>query len=190
MDKNQNALPTLADMPAEQAADLAALQAGAAEQGAAILAAEEANAPPAVDLAGEISGLLLAFVAMAKPILPSLSRIYTEETAGAAGGAIASLCNKHGWMTGGLLDGYGEEVAAAVVLIPLTISTVQGVKADIAENNRREEFYRLKKQADLRQHMNIAHNLDGKTETVTNAEAQIEPEPELTKHQPNEVAIF
>lgn len=151
-------------MPAEQMADLAALQAGAQEQVDAAAVIEQANAPEVPDLAGEIAGLVFAFTMMAKPFLPSLARIYTEDATNAAAGAVASVCNKHGWLQGGLMGDFAEEVAAAVILLPLAMATAQGVKADIAENSRREEFIKLKKQADLRQHMNIAHNLDGKTE--------------------------
>lgn len=147
----------------QMAADLAELAAGVAEQAQQVAEVEQASQPAPPDLAGEITGLVLAFVGIAKPILPSLGRVYTEETTAAAAGAVAAVCSKHGWLQGGVMGDYGEEVAAAVVLVPLCIATVQGVKGDIAENKRKEEYIRMKKQADLRQHMNIAHNLDGNT---------------------------
>lgn len=119
------------ELPAEQAAELAALEAQAGPvEGQAGRVAEPAA--PAVDLAAEIKALTLAFVGMAAPILPSLPTIYTEETTAAAAGAVAAVCNKHGWMQGGLMGDYGEEIAAAVVLLPLALATYRGVSGDIA----------------------------------------------------------
>jgi len=126
------------EMPPEQAADFAALQAaarvGAVEEGQAQGQVEEVK----IDLATEIKSLTLAFVAMAAPILPSLKRIYTEETTEQAAAAVAAVCEKHGWAPGGLMGEWGVEIGAAVVLLPLAFATVQGVKTDIANNKEAE----------------------------------------------------
>lgn len=123
-------------MSDEQAADFAALSMAAAagpdpmrEQQEQQQAQQQAGA---VDLAGEIAGLVLAFAAVARPILPCLADIYTPEVAQQAAGAVAAVCVKRGWLSGGLVGDYGEEVAAAVVLVPLGVATWQGVRRDIA----------------------------------------------------------
>ena len=152
-----------APMSPEQMADLNALQSGAMV-GEVGPGAEPAPEVPAVDLATEISSLVLAFVAIAKPMLPSLGTIYTEEATGSAAEVVAALCHKHGWAEDGLMGDYGEEIAAAIVLLPLGFATVQGVKKDLGDLKRKNDYIEMRKDADLRQHMNIAHNLDGKTE--------------------------
>ena len=123
----------------EQAADLQRLQQAATEGQAAPLAEGQEEPAPAVDLAGELSALTLAFVAMASPLLPSLAVIYTPDTTQAAASAVAAVCEKHGWLQDGIAQGYGEEVAAAVVLVPLAIATAQGVKHDLAELERKNK---------------------------------------------------
>lgn len=118
---------------AEQAADLAALEAaaGAQAEAAAVAQAQEVQTT-AGKLAGEISGLLTAAVAMAGPLFPSIVPLYTPQTIGAASNAVAAVCVKHGWMAGGFAGQWAEEIAAAVVVLPLAYATVQAVKADLA----------------------------------------------------------
>jgi hypothetical protein len=117
----------------EQAADLAALTAAAtdtaaapATQGAAGAPAQEAN------LAADISGLIAMLVATLAPAFPSLKKIYTPDVTGAAGGAIAAVCKKHGWMQGGMFGEWGEEIACLAIVGPLAVTTVAGIKGDIA----------------------------------------------------------
>ena len=117
---------------AEQVADLAALQAMAGpipgqEEGAD---AQEAATVP--DLAGEIAGIVQAAVGMLAPMFPSLPGIYTPEATQAAAAATAAVCDKHGWMQGGLMGRWGEEIACVAIVGPLAFSTYHGVKADIA----------------------------------------------------------
>lgn len=119
-------------LSAEQAADLAALQAAASAEPVAPGAPEAVPEVARPELADEIRALLLTFVSLAGPVLPSLPRIYTEETAGTAAAAIATVCRKHGWLADGMMGDWGEEIAAAVVLLPLGFATVQGVRADLA----------------------------------------------------------
>jgi hypothetical protein len=167
------------EMSPEQAADLAALKMAAGGEAAPVAEVEAAPEGPQLDQ--EIAGLVLAFVAIAKPILPSLSEIYTEETTGQAAAVVANLCRKHGWLQGGIMGDYAEEVAAAVVLLPLGVATHNGIKSDIEARRLRDQYLRQKKQADLTQHMNIAHNLDGKTEPVSDGAA---PDASLQGWQP------
>lgn len=122
----------LAALSAEQAADLAHLQAAAAEEDIeGMNQAQEIS--PVEQLAAEISGIVLAVTAALSPALPSLKRIYTPETTKAAGEAIARVCEKHGWLSDGLMGNWGEEIAAAVILVPLAVTTYQGVQGDIAK---------------------------------------------------------
>lgn len=89
------------------------------------------EAPP-VDIAGEIAGLVKIAVGILTPVLPSLGEIYTEQTIGACAGAIAGVCNKHGWMQGGVMGKWGEEIAAGAILLPIAYATYNGVKGDLA----------------------------------------------------------
>lgn len=127
-------------MAPEQAAELAALQAaaGGGYEGQLQQQEQQQAMGERERLAGEIAGLVLAFVSIAKPILPSLETIYTPEATGTAAAAVAGVCVKHGWLAGGLLGDWGEEIAAAVVLVPMALATAQGIKADIAAKKKPE----------------------------------------------------
>lgn len=123
---------------AEQAADLAALQAEA-DAAPRPPGEPEPEAPPAPpDLAAEIAGALLIASKMLAPMFPSLGTIYTEESTGAAGAAVAGVCDKYGWLQGGMVGQWGPEIACLVVVGPLAMATVKGVQADNAERRRRE----------------------------------------------------
>ena len=109
---------------AEAAGDVAAAQ------------AEAAPAAPQVDpvaaLAAEISGLAQGIVAMLTPALPSLATIYTPPAVGAAAHALAAVCVKHGWLAGGVMGEYQEEIMALMICGPLALATAGGVRADLA----------------------------------------------------------
>lgn len=118
----------------EQAADLAALESIASAEGnAAALVQQTQTVDERGKLAMELAGITQTFVAMASPVLPSLAKIYTAETVEAATQAAAAVCVKHGWLQGGVFDGYGEEITAAIVLGPLAFATYHGVRGDIAK---------------------------------------------------------
>jgi hypothetical protein len=124
---------TAADLDAAQVAELAQLQAEAAADPTAALppGAEPEPAPPSVDLAAELSGLIQTVTAVLSPALPSLAGIYTADACQKAGAAIAAVCNKRGWLQNGVLGGYGEELAALAIVGPMAIATYQGVQADL-----------------------------------------------------------
>jgi len=127
------AASTASPASTEQAADLAQLQAMA---GAEPPPPADPNAPPEplpVDLATEISQALTIISTILSPALPSLRDIYTPEATGAAGQAIAGVCNKHGWLAGGFLGQWGEELACLVVVGPLAVATYRGVSADLVK---------------------------------------------------------
>lgn len=123
----------------EQAADLAALEAAAGGQ--AQPAGQVATVQPEQQgptLQEEIAGLMGMVVAVLSPMLPSLRTIYTPEAINAASGAVGALCEKRGWLGGGLMGKYGEEIACVAVVGPLAYATYQGVRADLAEHAKRK----------------------------------------------------
>jgi hypothetical protein len=121
----------------EQAADLAALQAMAGDEPPAPGTPGAPDGLPVVDLATEISQGIAIAVAILSPMLPSLRDVYTDATTGAAGAAIAAVCNKHGWLQGGVLGRWGEEIACLAVVGPLAVATYKGVTGDLAELRRK-----------------------------------------------------
>lgn len=122
--------PVMSD---DQAAHLAALTAAAAEDGEQQQATEEAQAQDfTVALSDEIAGIAGALLAALSPAFPSLKTIYTEQTTKAAAGALAAVCQKHGWLQGGLMGEYAEEITALMICGPLALATARGIKADIA----------------------------------------------------------
>lgn len=117
---------------AEQAADFAALQAAANEASAGPPVAGDVAAVPNLDLATELEGLIKVAVATLAPMFPSLRETYTPEVTTAAASAIAAVCNKHGWMQGGMFGEWGEEIACAAIVGPLALTTYQGISHDMA----------------------------------------------------------
>lgn len=115
---------------AEQAADLAALQTMAAGEPAGQL--QTVTEPEGPTLQEELAAAMGMAVAMLAPMFPSLRGIYTPETMGAASGAIAAVCEKHGWMQDGFMGQYGPEIACIAIVGPLGFATYQGVRGDLA----------------------------------------------------------
>lgn len=123
-------------LSAEQAAERARLAAEAeAEQPS--LEGETIQAQP-VDLASELASYGKIIVTILGKPLPSIAELYTDDVLSTVSAAVAGVCNKHGWLQNGL-GPYGEEIAAAALLIPLGIATAQGVKKDIAAAKSRIE---------------------------------------------------
>lgn len=150
---------------AEQAADLAALEAAAAQQAPAPGAPGETvqEAPP--NLADELSAMIKIAVATLKPALPSLEEIYTPEATGAASAAIAGVCQKHGWLNGGLMGKWGEEIACLAIVGPLAFATYQGVNKDLAAAKAKAE---KKKPEALTNQISQAPGPESKTVTFGN----------------------
>jgi hypothetical protein len=119
-------------MNPEQAADFAALQAMSDQGGLPGQPGQEPAAPER-DLSAEIAALMTIAVTTLGPALPSLKEIYTEPAIQTAAGVTAALCDKHGWMQGGVMGKYGEEIAALAVLGPLAYATYNGVAGDLAK---------------------------------------------------------
>jgi hypothetical protein len=126
-------------LSSEQGADLAALMKSAGEGAPAPGEPETAPEPIRPDLQTEIAGLLKVAVATLGPLFPSIKDIYTDQTIGAASGAVAAVCEKRGWLQGGLMGEWAEEITALAVVGPLAFATYQGVKADIAAREPKKE---------------------------------------------------
>lgn len=118
-----------APMAEDQAAEFAALQASALGENAA---PAEAETPIDISLAGELAGIAGALLAAVGPMFPSVKALYTEEVTKGAAAAIAAVCVKHGWLSGGLMGEYAEEITALMICGPLAIATSQAVKVDLA----------------------------------------------------------
>jgi hypothetical protein len=130
---------------AEQAADLAALQAVAAEQGAAQQGAAQQGAAAQVqeqagaDLAGELSAVAGIALAVLSVPYPSLAPIWTEQAVQGVAKAAAAVCEKHGWLSGGFMAGYGAEMALLATAGPLVVASYGAVKADTAARREKPE---------------------------------------------------
>lgn len=123
----------------EQAADLAALMASAGAEAPAPGTPQAEPEQTGPDLATEIAGLLKVAVATLGPMFPSLKTIYTDETIGAASGAVAAVCDKRGWLSGGLMGEWAEEITAVAIVGPLALATYQGVRADMEARKPKRE---------------------------------------------------
>jgi hypothetical protein len=87
------------------------------------------------ELQQEIAGLLIVASKVVAPVMPRVAAIYSTETCEAVGAAVAPVCVKRGWLQGGLTHGWGEEISAAIVLVPLSIATYHAGQADVAAWN-------------------------------------------------------
>lgn len=108
-------------------------------EGEHLAAGQPEPEPQGPTLADEIGGLVRTVVAILAPMLPSLTSIYTEPTIDAASGAVAKVCEKHGWLGGGIFGEFGEEITCAMILAPLAIQTNAGIRADLAALKAKQE---------------------------------------------------
>lgn len=122
--------PAADELSDDQAAEFAALQAGAVDGAPGAPAAPDVA--PDISLASEFVGIAGALLAALGPVFPSVRAIYTEDVTKAAAASLAGVCVKHGWLSGGLMGEYAEEMTALMVCGPLAFATVQAVKSDLA----------------------------------------------------------
>jgi hypothetical protein len=124
------------DMNPEQAADFAALKAAAAA-GATQTYKEagdiEPESTPKPDLGAEIAAALEIVATVLKKPFPSVANLYDENTRAMVGASVAAVCNKHGWLQGGMMGKWGEEIACLMIVGPLAYSTYEAGKSDIAK---------------------------------------------------------
>ena len=145
--------PTPESLAIEQAENpLLSLEAEAAAVDAGMVAAPlentaQAEADAARNTAQEIAELT-TILQMASslffPLFPSLQTVYTHETCASLAGALVPVMVKRGWSVAGLTAGWGEEIALAIVAIPIGIATRDAVKADIAANEAKAKADKAK----------------------------------------------
>jgi len=94
--------------------------------------------PPPAPLGEELAGMLFMMSKVLAPAFPSLATIYTEEACGAVGGAVAGVCDKYGWLQGGVGGEYGPELMCLCVVGPIAFATYGAVQGDIAARKEKE----------------------------------------------------
>lgn len=92
--------------------------------------------PPALDT--ELAGMLLMLSKIAAPAFPSVAALYTEETCGAVGASVAAVCDKYGWLQGGIGGEYGPELMCLCVVGPLAFATYSAAQTDIEARRPKE----------------------------------------------------
>ncbi len=118
-------------MNPEQAADLAALEAMASPPGSP---SDSALQPPAgrPELQAELSALFMLAAQTVGTIYPSVKDTLNQQATDTLAAVWAAVCNKRGWLNGGIGGEYAEEIAAAAVSLPLGFALYKGIQADIA----------------------------------------------------------
>jgi len=123
----------------EAAADLRALQLAADNDPNQLPDPNEPPPPPAPPpLDAEIAGMVLMLSKVLAPAFPSIAAIYTEEACNTLGLAVAPVCEKYGWMQGGIGGEYGPEIMCLCVAGPMAFATYAAVQNDIAERRAKE----------------------------------------------------
>lgn len=91
--------------------------------------------PEPVDEATEIKEILIFARDLLSPIYTYLPAIYTDETIGALASRAVPLMDKYGLTVSGLGSMFAEEIAFAMVAVPLAIMHMQAHKAWRAEQD-------------------------------------------------------
>lgn len=107
------------------------------DQAAAVEAQAAEESAARGNLADEIAGALLMLSKVAAPMFPTLAKVYTQESCAAVGAAIAPVCDKYGWMQGGMGE-YGEEIMCLIVVGPMAYATYSAVSVDLEARAERE----------------------------------------------------
>lgn len=115
----------------EEASDFANLSRMASDDPNALPVEGEEETAPALGLEKEIAGMLQMVVGVVGPMFPSLAKIYTPEVCESVGAAVSPVCEKYGWLQGGIGGEYGPEIMCAIVVAPLGYATYIGVSNDI-----------------------------------------------------------
>lgn len=122
-------------MPEEAAAELRALQLVASQDPNDQPEPPDPSAPAPVmppPLGEELAAMLSMVSKMVAPALPSVAAIYTDEACGAVGMAVAGVCDKYGWLQGGVGGEYGPEIMCLIVVGPIAFATYGAVQKDVA----------------------------------------------------------
>lgn len=139
-EKNESA--AAGDDETEKNAHLQRLQAAAAGDAEPVTVTGETE--QGLTVSDEIAALIKMAVSILKPVLPSVANLYNDETIAAASGAIGAVCDKHGWLQGGVMGQYSVEISAAFVLVPLGFATREAVLSDIENNKKNHELQKPK----------------------------------------------
>ena len=127
-------------MNPEQAADLAALEAMATP---ASTPGQPSDAPTLQpgrpELQAELQALFTLAAQTIGTVYPSVKQTCDQPAIDALAAVWAAVCNKRGWLMGGIGGEYAEELAAAAVTLPLGFGIYKGIQADIASRKRVEK---------------------------------------------------
>lgn len=102
-------------------------------------ATPEPAAPAGPDYLTEARGLVDFMIGVAKPLYPSLERVYTKEACDKLAAAAAPVMEKYGMSLGELFKRWGPEINLAFVALPLTLQTLQAVREDRAARRQAQE---------------------------------------------------
>ncbi|MEW6258019.1 MAG: hypothetical protein AB1592_18860 [Pseudomonadota bacterium] len=130
MERGEDQAP---DMPAEQAADLAALVAASSDGGAVPGQDKQDAANDPAEEWAQVPAIVGAVLSMA---MPELAEVYTPERCRAWGAAMVPLADQYGWNSSELLGRFGPWVGLASATVPLAWPTVQAIKARRSAANR------------------------------------------------------
>lgn len=128
-------------LPSEAASELRALELAASQDPNDQPPPPDPNAPPPVVLPAlneELAGMLLMMSKVIAPAFPSVAAIYTDEVCGSVGMAVAGVCDKYGWLQGGVGGEYGPELMCLCVVGPIAFATYGAVQGDIAARKAKE----------------------------------------------------
>lgn len=115
----------LQQLSAEQAADLAALQADVGDMAPPLLPGESAE-PAGPDEAEQWAVLPAMIGAALQMALPDLAKVYTPDACRNWGAAMVPVASKYGWNSDALA---GPEIGLAVASFPLIIGTAAAIRA-------------------------------------------------------------
>lgn len=87
--------------------------------------------PEPVQMADEIAGILMLLAGIAAPMFPSVAKVYSPEACQAVGAAVAPVCDKHGWLHGGIGGEYKEEFMCLAVVGPMAFATYIAANNDL-----------------------------------------------------------
>lgn len=114
------------------------IETGATQTAEGAAPAPEASAITAEEVQ-ELASIITIAAALIAPPLPTVAALYSPETCAALARATLPVMRKHGWSLPGLMSKWGEEFAAAVVIVPLVLASYKAGKADFAAMEKAAE---------------------------------------------------
>lgn len=88
------------------------------------------------ELQAELSALFMLAAQTVGTIYPSVKENCNQQAIDALASVWSAVCNKRGWLQGGIGGEYAEEIAAAAVTLPLGFAIYKGIQADIQSRQR------------------------------------------------------